>query len=123
MGRLKTLICSQVYDRECRRSYKHTVSDPEKNHTEILFATVTAVNSVGLNISAYSGPIRVDDTPPQSGVVVELSSASRIDPKNDTATVEMNRRACQTRECKLFIMVQSIKRESVHIFTSLMYGG
>ena len=61
---------------------------------------VTAINSVGLSVSSFSESITVDDTPPVAGMVVELSSITRIDPYNAAATVSMNLMACQTEEGK-----------------------
>jgi hypothetical protein len=70
----------------------------EKEHTDILYATVTAENHVGLSVSAYSESITVDNTPPLPGIVVELSSVAKIDPNDVAKTVELNRKACSTEE-------------------------
>lgn len=69
-----------------------------KKHSDILYATVTAENAVGLQISAFSSPISVDDTAPEKGVIVELPSIARIDPTNETRTVEMTRTACSSEK-------------------------
>ena len=74
------------------------ISEIPKVHGQVLYGMVTATNSVGLSVSSYSEAITVDDTPPVAGMVVELSSITRIDPFNAAATVSMNLMACQTEE-------------------------
>jgi hypothetical protein len=74
------------------------ISDIVKDHNDMIYATITAENKVGLTVRAYSKVIVVDDTPPTAGVVVELSSVARIDPNNVDKTVQMNRKACTTME-------------------------
>ena len=76
------------------------ISEVPKAHGEVLYGMVTAINSVGLSVSSFSESITVDDTPPVAGMVVELSSITRIDPYNAAATVSMNLMACQTEEGK-----------------------
>ena len=41
-------------------------------HDTVLYATLVTVNNVGLQSFIYSGPMRIDDTPPVSGWVIEL---------------------------------------------------
>jgi len=65
---------------------------------DVFYVTVSAVNGVGLDVSAQSNAIIVDDTPPKAGVVIELPSMSRIYPSNVTSTVLMNRRACADKQ-------------------------
>ena len=74
------------------------ILDVVKDHKDRIYATITAENRVGLTVSAYSEVIIVDDTPPSAGVVVELSSVARVDPNDVDKTVQMNRKACTTKE-------------------------
>jgi hypothetical protein len=60
------------------------------------YMTVTAVNKVGLQSYSFSGPINIDVTPPISGKVVDLHTTYRIDVNDNTATVQMNAKACTT---------------------------
>lgn len=76
-----------------------------------------AENAVGLQTSAFSGPIRVDDTPPSKGTIVELSSFSLIDPNNENSTVEYTRRACQNEKGKR-IFWKNFDKKAVDSFIS-----
>ena len=67
----------------------------QKQHNDVLYASITAVNSVGLNTTAFSGPISVDDTPPVAGRVVELANNYRVDSGNSDITVALNLLACE----------------------------
>ncbi|KAK3104702.1 hypothetical protein FSP39_008103 [Pinctada imbricata] len=67
-------------------------------HGVSYFVTVTAVNKVGMEISAFSDVIGVDLTPPTFGRVIDLHSVYRLDNTNNTATVEMNKKVCDTDE-------------------------
>lgn len=87
----------------CLQSNGYCLSDIDKDHTDKFYATVTAVNGVGLDVSAQSNAITVDDTPPEGGVVIELPGMSRIYPNNVSSTVMMNRRACANKEGVYFL--------------------
>ena len=65
-------------------------------HEKSYYMTVTAVNKVGLQSYSFSGPISIDVTPPISGKVVDLHTTYRIDVNDNTATVQMNAKACTT---------------------------
>ncbi|XP_052806219.1 uncharacterized protein LOC128235437 [Mya arenaria] len=81
-------------------------------HEDIFYATVIAENSVGLQARAYSAPISVDDTPPVSGVAVELKSASYIDPNDYENTVQSTKMACESPvECN---MVDAVCQETTN---------
>lgn len=60
--------------------------------------TVTAVNSVDMTENAFSDAIGVDLTPPQTGMVVDLSSVYIIDATSTDNTVAMNAKVCLTEE-------------------------
>ncbi|XP_052806226.1 uncharacterized protein LOC128235445 [Mya arenaria] len=82
------------------------------SHADIFYATVIAENSVGLQVRAYSAPISVDNTPPVSGVVVELKSASYIDPNDHEKTVQSTKMACESpSECN---MVDAVCQETMN---------
>ncbi|XP_052806221.1 uncharacterized protein LOC128235438 [Mya arenaria] len=82
------------------------------SHADTFYATVIAENSVGLQVRAYSSPISVDDTPPVSGVVVELKSASYIDPSDYEKTVQSTKMACESPdECN---MVDAVCQEKMN---------
>jgi hypothetical protein len=65
-------------------------------HEKSYYMTVTAINKVGLQSYSFSGPISIDVTPPISGKVVDLHTTYRIDVNDNTATVQMNAKACAT---------------------------
>ena len=48
-------------------------------HDMTMYATVSALNSVGLETFQFSNKIKVDTSPPLPGIVVELSQAHLID--------------------------------------------
>ncbi|XP_053400990.1 uncharacterized protein LOC123541000 [Mercenaria mercenaria] len=77
---------------------RFSAKDVVKDHNDKIYATVTAENRVGLSVRAYSKVIVVDNTPPSPGVVVELSSVARVNPNDVDKTVEMNRKACSSKE-------------------------
>ena len=56
-----------------------------------LYATVTAINSVGLSTFQFSNMITVDSSPPIPGVVVELSQDYIFD---DTGKIRENANTC-----------------------------
>ena len=68
------------------------------SHGSIYYVTVTAVNTVGLEISAFSLPITLDTTPPVTGKVVDLHSVYRLDFSDNAATVTQNSVHCSTKE-------------------------
>ena len=68
------------------------------SHGSIYYVTVTAVNTVGLEISAFSLPITLDTTPPVTGKVVDLHSVYRLDFSDNAATVTQNSVHCSTNE-------------------------
>ncbi|KAL5014713.1 hypothetical protein ScPMuIL_008983 [Solemya velum] len=64
------------------------------------YVMITAENAVGLTSSAFSEAIKIDDTPPKSGKVIELASEYRIVTGDDEATVALNNHMCGTdSEC------------------------
>ena len=63
-----------------------------------VYATVVATNALGLNASATSQPIAVDNTPPVAGSVVELSDKYFIVAGDDNATAAANVYTCDTAE-------------------------
>ena len=69
-------------------------------HGAKYYVTVTAVNSVDMTENAFSEAIGVDLTPPQKGMVVDLTSVYRIDVTSSDNTVAMNAKICQTEEGK-----------------------
>ena len=69
-------------------------------HGAKYYVTVTAVNSVDMTENAFSEAIGVDLTPPQKGMVVDLTSVYRIDVSSSDNTVAMNAKICLTEEGK-----------------------
>ena len=67
-------------------------------HGAKYYVTVTAVNSVDMTENAFSEAIGVDLTPPQKGMVVDLTSVYRIDVSSSDNTVAMNAKICLTEE-------------------------
>jgi hypothetical protein len=94
------LVDGKTYSDTCTISSTHctVVLELESKlvHGETYYVTVTAVNAVGLQSYAFSGPVRIDSTPPTYGAVVELSSAEKINVTNHTATAAMNAHVCTT---------------------------
>ena len=70
----------------------------ELSHSMKVYATVVATNALGLNASATSQPIAVDNTPPVAGTVVELSDKYFIVAGDDNATAAANVYTCDTAE-------------------------
>lgn len=68
------------------------------SHGSVYYVTVTAVNTVGLEVSAFSLPIVLDTTPPVTGKVVDLHSVYRLDFSDNTATVTQNSVQCSTEQ-------------------------
>jgi hypothetical protein len=74
---------------------------------EEYFVTVTAVNSVYMTSNAFSNAVGVDLTPPQTGMVVDLTSVYRIDASSTDNTVAMNAKICLTEGGRCFIRYKS----------------
>lgn len=68
------------------------------SHGTVYYVTVTAVNTVGLVVSAFSLPIALDTTPPVTGKVVDLHSVYRLDVSDNAATVTQNSVQCSTEQ-------------------------
>lgn len=72
------------------------------SHGSVYYVTVTAVNTVGLEVSAFSLPIILDTTPPVTGKVVDLHSVYRLDFSDNTATVTQNSVQCSTEQGRFY---------------------
>ncbi|XP_076086943.1 uncharacterized protein LOC143057517 [Mytilus galloprovincialis] len=66
------------------------------DHGRSCFATVTAMNSVDMETSAFSGSISIDATPPKHGKVVDLHTVYRINLNDTHQTAAMNAKICTT---------------------------
>ena len=67
-------------------------------HGKSYYVTVTAINTVGMETYAFSGPVAIDTTPPKYGKVVDLHTTYRIDVRDNEATVRMNAKICSNDE-------------------------
>ncbi|XP_071152144.1 uncharacterized protein, partial [Mytilus edulis] len=84
------------------------------DHGRSCFATVTAVNSVDMETSAFSGSISIDATPPNHGKVVDLHTVYRINLNDTHQTAAMNAKICTTDlECDALDAVCSESLTSV----------
>ncbi|XP_022100316.1 uncharacterized protein LOC110984425 [Acanthaster planci] len=51
---------------------RYSVRDMNLAHNQVYYATVEAFNAINQSTMAFSAPIKIDDTPPSYGLVVEL---------------------------------------------------
>ncbi|KAK3609657.1 hypothetical protein CHS0354_035942 [Potamilus streckersoni] len=82
---------------------KHVFEDiaATLSHGKSYYVMVTAINKVNLKSHAFSEAINIDSTPPVPSPVVELRTDYRVENGHDNATVQMNKRACESDEtCK-----------------------
>jgi hypothetical protein len=75
-------------------------------HGKLYYVTVTAVNSVGLQSYAFSGPVAIDTTPPKAAKVINLHTTYRMDVTNNTATMIMNSKTCTTDEGTVYSIIK-----------------
>ena len=67
-----------------------------------IYATVTAVNSVKLEAFEFSNKIMVDTSPPEPGVVVELSQEHVLQENRNSTESDF---ACQTAAGTIYISI------------------
>lgn len=75
-------------------------------HGHSYYVMITAKNAVGLNSSAISEAINIDDTPPEFGMVIELHSEYRIEYNDDEATVAFNNHMCGSDSGKYYTVAK-----------------
>lgn len=76
-------------------------------HGKSYYITVTAINTVGMETYAFSGPVAIDTTPPKYGKVIDLHTTYRIDVRDNELTVKMNAKICDSDEGNLKIYTKT----------------
>lgn len=74
-----------------------SIADLDLMHNKLYIVTIEAFNAVNQSTYAFSGPIKIDDTPPSYGVVVELSGVHQLNHSHPEKNVSWDCR--KTDDC------------------------